>query len=243
MRRPVCFCRPATHDPQPSTGNPLPAKCHQLDFRRAIIDRQARNRRLEVEPTRARGARVYRPPLSGLRDELTVGVPINDDIGGVAFEQPFGRRTSELMSMTDVHGEPVDPALDRWNKPWITRGVCVSIHSENGRDHRELVEHLVAADVACVQNQLDARERLVHVRSNEPVGVGDETDDARAQRSLRTDGGGRKSGRTLRSSPPGARALLSALSPHLGTRPCSTSRWSRIRATTKSTRSSIRRGR
>ena len=47
------------------------------------------------------------------------------------------------------------------------------------RDERELIEDLVAADVAGMQNQVDARQGRVDVGPEQAVRVGDETDQNR----------------------------------------------------------------
>lgn len=47
------------------------------------------------------------------------------------------------------------------------------------RDQRQLGEDLVAADIARVQNQLDARECLMDVGPQQTMRIGDESDQDR----------------------------------------------------------------
>ena len=67
-------------------------------------------------------------------------------------------------------------------EPRVARRVGVAVDRTHRRDQLELIENVVAADVARVENELDARQRRVHVGPHEAVRVGDQPDDVRVRR-------------------------------------------------------------
>src|SRR5665213_2880865 len=69
---------------------------------------------------------------------------------------------------------------DRRLQTRISRSVGVAVHGLDGCDQRELVENLVATDIARVENELDTAKRIVHPRSQLAVRIGDESDDVSA---------------------------------------------------------------
>src|SRR5687768_8267265 len=124
--------------------------------------------------------------------------------------------------MADVHADAANRTLDGRGEPWMSGRIRVAMHGKQRRDRRELVEHLVAAHVAGVEDQLDACKRLVHVGPNEAMGVRNQTDEVTAQLPSRAAGGGRRAARALRSSlPPAPRPPPVLPSPQRGTNACS----------------------
>ncbi len=56
--------------------------------------------------------------------------------------------------------------------------VVVSSDGTDGRERTQLLEHLRRSDVARMDDQIDAGERLLGLGAKQAVGVGDEPDDA-----------------------------------------------------------------
>src|SRR6185437_9262632 len=146
-------------------------------------------------------------------------VAIDDDVGVIPFEQLFGPRCAELVSVTDMDPQVANLHVDGCCQSRIAWRIRVAKHGAYGRDERELVENFVTPDVASVQVQFDPGERRMHARPHQPVCVRDQADDVRA-----------------------AIAHCSTSSPQRGASCCGTPRWSSTRATTKFTRSSTLRG-
>ena len=80
------------------------------------------------------------------------------------------------MTVAHVNGDAADHALDRLHQLSVAGSVRVAVHGEHRSDQRELVENLVAPHVTRVEDELHPRERLVHLRAEEPVRVGDQPD-------------------------------------------------------------------
>ncbi len=62
------------------------------------------------------------------------------------------------MAMADVDGKILDVELQPGFEPWLTRNVGIAIDSSHRRDGRQLIDDRPAADVAGVQDQIDALE-------------------------------------------------------------------------------------
>src|SRR5450432_1070371 len=71
-------------------------------------------------------------------------------------------------------------AHDRRQQARISRSVGVAVHGLDGCDQRELVENLIAADIARVENELDTAKCIVNPRTQLTVRIGDESDDVNA---------------------------------------------------------------
>ena len=80
------------------------------------------------------------------------------------------------MGHVDAH--VADRQVDRLVQARIVWIVGISGDGVHWRDQRELIEHLVSANIAGVQNQLDAGEYGVQLRPDEPMRVRDESDEA-----------------------------------------------------------------
>src|SRR5512143_4238537 len=124
------------------------------------------------------------------------------------------------MAVTDVEAHVADRHLDRIGESGLARRVGVAVDGMHRSDQLQLVEDVVAPDVAGVEDQFDAGERRVHVGPNESMRIRDQSNKMRA-RASHSD---------------------SSL-PHRAARRCGTPRWSSTRATTKFTRSSTLAGR
>ena len=184
----------------------------RIDHHRATLGRD----RTAAGPPR----RDSRP--SGRRRSTTsclMRVAVHDHVGVVARQQLGRRRAADLVAVAHVDAHAADR---RSRSTSVSRGSpggsVLPYTARTGAISCELVEDLVAADVAGVQDQLDARERGVHVRPHQAVRVRDQADDVRARRRS---------------------FALASLRPTAPTSVCGTPRWSSTRATTKSTRSSI----
>ena len=82
-----------------------------------------------------------------------------------------GVGTSRLVAVAHVNPHAVDRELDRLGQPRIAGNIGVAVDGTHRRDQLQLVENLVAADVAGVEDQFNTGERRVNIGSNEAVRV------------------------------------------------------------------------
>src|SRR6476469_1320990 len=101
-----------------------------------------------------------------------------------------------------MDAQPADRSLDHWLEERIVGRICIAEYRVDGCDRCELLEHAVA-NVARMQDELDARECGKDVRPNEAVRIRDEADEMRPLRHQRRRGGG--------SSPPQRRISLCSM--------------------------------
>ena len=102
---------------------------------------------------------------------------VHEDGLRVANEQPGGSGRSDLVSVTHVDRYATDSAHNFGREPRIARRVSITGHRAYRCDQTQLIEYRITAHVSRVQNQLDALQRGVDVRSHLAVRVGDEPDD------------------------------------------------------------------
>ena len=88
----------------------------------------------------------------------------NDYVFVVGGKQLCRIGNSELITVTDVYSKATDGEhLDRRQRR-MTGRVSVSANGQHGSDRAELMENVIAADVARMENELDAFERRVDTR-------------------------------------------------------------------------------
>ena len=103
-----------------------------------------------------------------------MGVTVDDDICGVAFSQFLRSRTPNLVTVTDVYPNAVDPHVDLVGKRWISGRIGIAEHSPDGSNQSQLIENVRASDITRVEYQLDPLQRVVHTWSHQSVRIGDE---------------------------------------------------------------------
>jgi len=82
------------------------------------------------------------------------------------------------VAVTDVHGEAADFLGEVHAEPRVVRHVGVSKDRLDRGDLRQDVEHLPAADIARVKDDVYAFKGEKHLGQNQAVRVGDQADDA-----------------------------------------------------------------
>ena len=83
------------------------------------------------------------------------------------------------MPVTHTDPQPFALPPDAFVKSRIVGGIGVPEHRVHRSNRRELVENVISADVAGVQNQLDSGQRIMNVRPELAVRVGNQTDEDR----------------------------------------------------------------
>ena len=144
-------------------------------------------------------------------------VPVHDDVGVVGGEEAGDGGCAEFVAVAHVDANAVHRAFNLSNESGVVGVVAVAGHGVGGGDEVEFHEHVVAAHVTGVQDEGDACERAVYVGAKLTMRIRNQPDHD-----------GRRAHAFSASDSP----------PHRLTSECSTSRWSRMRATTKLIRSS-----
>lgn len=106
-------------------------------------------------------------------------VPVDQHILGILLEERLRRWAAHFVAMAHTDPEPAALSPDPVAQPRMACRVGVAEHRFHWRDGRELVENLVASDIARVQDQIDASERVVDIGPQQTVRVGDEADQNR----------------------------------------------------------------
>jgi hypothetical protein len=104
----------------------------------------------------------------------------DNDVRVVAGEQLFRRRAAQFVAMAHVNGDAVDRLREVGTERRIPGRVRVAEDRLDGGDLRQHAQDFPAADVAGVEDEVHAVERLEALGAHEAVCVGDEADDARA---------------------------------------------------------------
>ena len=76
--------------------------------------------------------------------------------------------------MADVTGRAEDSTIDSLRRD--RRRVAIPVDGFHRRNRGELVEHLVAADVAGMEDELDAGKDVMHLGPDETMRIGDQSD-------------------------------------------------------------------
>src|SRR5437588_4778534 len=129
-----------------------------------------------------------RPGTSGIEQQDTVDdliawlvtVAAHNDVR--VFAQEFVAKDVRQQNSPSADGDPRDLVA-----------IIVVVIASNKVDRRDLakgIEHMFAADVAGVKDDVDALQRRERLRANEAMGVGDDPDTRRAACSEQRAGGG-----------------------------------------------------
>ena len=105
-----------------------------------------------------------------LFDERAVRMAVDDHIGLVARRQRRRRRRAELVAVTQVNAH----AVELKGEGVTELGAChvdVAADRVYRRDGPQRVEHGGTADVAGVQDEVDAAQRLQRFRTHQAVSV------------------------------------------------------------------------
>src|SRR5262245_15124016 len=136
-----------------------------------------------MESARACGAGIDDQPARTIaRHQSPMGVTEDEHVAGVSGEQLFGRRTSELISVADMNEQPAHRDRPFARQPGIVPIVDVAGYRLDGSDGTERVEHVLPADVAGMENQVDMRQNRDQLGPHQTVRVRDQPDHASLQR-------------------------------------------------------------
>ena len=111
--------------------------------------------------------------------ELFVSVAVHEDVSRVALDQLFRGGAAKLVPVADVDGYTIDSERNLFGKVRVIGRIRISENRSHRGDQGELSENLRPSYIASVENQLDAGESVVDLRSEETVGVRDQPDHAR----------------------------------------------------------------
>lgn len=132
----------------------------------------------------------------------------DDHVGGLAAQVALDLAAQAVRLVEDVRQVEAQAAQGHSRglaRVAQTEAVDVARHRGDGRDGAQLEEHFFAADVAAVEDVIDAREGRVDFLPEEAVGVGDDADAHQHRVAPCGPGGERDTGRgmLLCKSPPG----------------------------------------
>ena len=153
----------------------------ELDFRESIDNREPSDTRQKTEAARARRSRIHDETIPFARNDLTVGVSVDENVLVVSGKQFLRRRYAELVAVADVNAEPANLEHQREGEIRIAHWICIAAHCFDGSDLSELLENSIA-DIAGVNDQLGTFERAADSGSQEPVSIGNESDCAAIRR-------------------------------------------------------------
>ena len=140
---------------------------------------QERHRGRVIESARPGAGRIEEPDAAHHLVVGQVAVSEDDHVGRVARQigSNLGPRTAGPVE--DVREEEPD-AAERDARGLAGVSAAEPVHVAGDRRDRsesaKLLEHVLAADVAAVEDVVHAREGLQHLGANEPVGIGDDPD-------------------------------------------------------------------
>ncbi len=106
-------------------------------------------------------------------------VAVHDHVAGVPRQQQLRPRAADFVAVAHMNREAanVQPAFSPQQR--VSSIVDVAGYSFDGRNRGQLTKNVRAADVAGMDDQLDASQRVPQLRAEETVRVGDEADDER----------------------------------------------------------------
>jgi uncharacterized protein len=107
-------------------------------------------------------------------DEGLVRVAVDDHVGVVAGEQLGGGRTADFVAVADVDLNSLHIEIDRRIEAGLGGIVDISPHRVHRRDASQAAEHGGSANVAGVQDQLDALECGDGLGAQQAVGIRDQ---------------------------------------------------------------------
>lgn len=100
-----------------------------------------------------------------------MGVSVDYNIVRICSDQFRRSRAAEFVSVAHVDADSIQADLDGFLKSRVSRRIGVAVNGLNWRNDPKLIEYLVSSYIASVKNEVDARERLVHVRPQSAVSV------------------------------------------------------------------------
>ena len=118
---------------------------------------------------------IHEQLLAKARNQWTVCVAEDNDIGVVSRGKFGRRRAAHFVAVADVHADPVDGDEELARKISLIRRVSVAEDGFDRRDQPELVQYFGPADITRMKYQLDPRQCGVDARPKQPVRIGDES--------------------------------------------------------------------
>jgi hypothetical protein len=150
-----------------------------LNLGNTVIYCKSRDTWLEIEPPRSGGAGIYYQSSIAAGDELFVSMAVNQDFMWICGEQPFRSRAAKLVSVADMNLDAARRNDHFLMETGTIHRIGVSIDGLNWRNDAKLLENFLSADVACVQNETHASERLMNRSPKKSMRVRNESDDRR----------------------------------------------------------------
>jgi hypothetical protein len=142
-------------------------------------DLENRDTGLDVEASRSGCAGIHDETGRGLCDERSMGMAVDNDVGRITSEQPLRLGRSQLVTVAHVDAEAVHDKVDGGAQPRVRLVIGVAVDRLHRRNDRELVENLVAVDVARVKDERDSRQGLMNLGPHQPMCIRDEADAAK----------------------------------------------------------------
>src|SRR6185312_563342 len=131
----------------------------QLHCCSTIIDRHDCDTWCEIESPSTCGAGIHDHAAREAEDQLPVRVAIYNDVRiGVGLEQLLRLGPAQLIAMAHVQAEALERMFESHRQVRIIDRITVSSDSVDRSDRPQLVQDVIAADVAGVQDQIDAGE-------------------------------------------------------------------------------------
>jgi hypothetical protein len=96
---------------------------------------------------------------------------VDDHIRVVRREQLSRRGTAQLIPVTDMYEESADLDANCGREARIAGGIGVAMDRPHGSDDRQLVQNVITADIARMQNELNSGKRIMHTRPHQPMGI------------------------------------------------------------------------
>src|SRR5438874_9042844 len=131
---------------------------------------------LEVETPRACRARIHDEMFAASFDQWLVRVPEHNYICFVARDQLLRSGAAEFVPMTDVKGQSCQIQHNSGIETRLSNRVRVAKDGMDRRDRGKRVENRPAANVARMENHLNARKRVEDLGPHKTVRIRDETD-------------------------------------------------------------------
>jgi len=112
-----------------------------------------------------------------VEDQLLVGVAVYNDVRvGVGLDQLLRLGPAQLIAMTHVQAEFLEHLFESQWQVRIADRVAVAGDRVDRSDRPQLVQDVIAADVAGVKDEVDPRKDRMDRRAQHAVRVGDESE-------------------------------------------------------------------
>jgi hypothetical protein len=130
---------------------------------------------LQIETTGTGGPRVHDQSSALVaKHQRLVGMAVNENVAGIASKEAFRAWPAQFVTVTDVQHEVLHGQRTLARKHRIKSIVDIAGDRFDGRKRLETAKHVVSADVAGVDNQIDVTEHARNLRSQQAVRVGDQ---------------------------------------------------------------------